>query len=158
MGTSAFLLESYIRIFFFVKSRQKMPKIQKQKNRPADARAVFFNRLSREKLLRGFFLFVFQRRETQASVFVAEFCQTAFFQHFRRAAGPGGVVERIDVEAHDIAGFAPAAARRVFGAVSHDDFDFVVIGMDIGLHGGSSLKSLSGWLFTEIFLIVQAVC
>jgi len=134
----------------------------KRKNRPAEARAVFCSRLSRGNYFAACLSSFFSSLPSLSSVarprpayLLLNFARRPFSS--TRAEPPvhagwfsGSMSRRMT---------SPGLPQRVrvFGAVGHDDFDFVVIGMDIGLHGGSSLKSLSGWLFTEIFLIVQAI-
>src|SRR6185437_15625138 len=85
----------------------------------------------------GGFFGEYEGRGSDAEAFVAllELRQAAAAVEQRlRAAGPGRVGRRIDVEVHRVAFLAPGRARLVFGAVSHDDLDDVVVGMDIGLH------------------------
>src|SRR5580658_615893 len=59
------------------------------------------------------------------------------------AAGPGRVRFRVDVEMQRIARLAPGGPGGEFGAVGHDDFDGVVVGMGVGFHGvGTGLSVL----------------
>src|SRR5580700_12109517 len=59
------------------------------------------------------------------------------------AAGPGRVRFRVDVEMQRIARLAPGGPGGEFGAVGHDHFDGVVIGMAVGFHGvGTGLSVL----------------
>src|ERR1700675_1019904 len=51
------------------------------------------------------------------------------------AAGPGRVRFRVDVEMQRIARLAPGGPGGEFGAVGHDHFDGVVVGMAVGFHG-----------------------
>jgi len=54
------------------------------------------------------------------------------------AAGPGRVRFRVDIEMQRIARLAPGGPGGEFGAVGHDHFDGVVVGMGVGFHGGLS--------------------
>src|ERR1700720_2322018 len=59
------------------------------------------------------------------------------------AAGPGRVRFRVDIEMQRIAWLAPGGPGGEFGAVGHDHFDGVVVGMGVGLHGvGTGLSVL----------------
>src|SRR3984893_15528809 len=59
------------------------------------------------------------------------------------AAGPGRVRFRVDVEMQRIARLAPGGPGGELGAVGHDHFDGVVVGMSVGFHGaGSGLSVL----------------
>src|SRR5581483_4737129 len=49
-------------------------------------------------------------------------------------AGPGRVRLRVDLELHRVARLAPGRARRVFGAIRHDDFDRMIVGVNPVLH------------------------
>src|SRR4029077_12324171 len=51
------------------------------------------------------------------------------------AAGPGRVRFRVDVEMQHIARLAPGGPGGEFGAVGHDHFDGVVVGLGVGFHG-----------------------
>src|SRR5580693_2712159 len=58
-------------------------------------------------------------------------------------AGPGRVRFRVDIEMQRIAGLAPGGPGGEFGAVGHDHFDGVVVGMGVGFHGvGTGLSVL----------------
>src|SRR5580658_334761 len=64
------------------------------------------------------------------------------------AAGPGRVRFRVDVEMQRIARLAPGGPGGEFGAVGHDHFDGVVVGMGVGFHGfgtASGLFVLKDW-------------
>ena len=72
----------------------------------------------------------------EAFEFLVEARQAAAaIQQLLLAAGPGRVRLRIDIEVQRIAGLAPGRPRGEFGAVGHEDFDGVVVGVDIGFHG-----------------------
>src|SRR5580692_1705101 len=59
------------------------------------------------------------------------------------AAGPGRVRFRVDIEMQRIARLAPGGPGGEFGAVGHDHFDGVVVGMGVGFHGvGTGLSVL----------------
>src|SRR5580704_10108804 len=61
-----------------------------------------------------------------------------------RAAGPGRVRLRVDVETHGVAGLAPGRAREELGAVGHDDLDGMITGVGLGLHGSRSSRRPRG--------------
>src|SRR5580704_17995159 len=57
-------------------------------------------------------------------------------------AGPGRMRLRVDVEMQRVARLAPGRPGRELGAVGHDHFDEVVVGMSVRFHG--SLTALAG--------------
>src|SRR5580692_5853728 len=57
-------------------------------------------------------------------------------------AGPGRVRLRVDVEVQRIARLAPGGPGGEFGAVGHDHFDGVVVGMGVGFHGVGTASGL----------------
>src|SRR5580658_7897559 len=62
------------------------------------------------------------------------------------AAGPGRVRFRVDIEMQRIARLAPGGPGGEFGAVGHDHFDGVVVGMAVGLHGvGTGVVCVAGF-------------
>src|ERR1700688_3719287 len=68
---------------------------------------------------------------------------TAAVEQVLLAAGPGGVRFRIDVEMEPIARLAPGGPGGELGAVGHDHFDGVVVGMSVGFHGVGTASGLS---------------
>src|ERR1700692_3224797 len=59
------------------------------------------------------------------------------------AASPGRVRFRVDIEMQRIARLAPGGTGGELGAVGHDHFDGVVVGMGVGFHGvGTGLSVL----------------
>src|SRR5580704_2660981 len=62
------------------------------------------------------------------------------------AAGPGRVRFRVDIEMQRIARLAPGGPGGEFGAVGHDHFDGVVVGMEVGFHGVGTAPGLSALL------------
>src|ERR1700688_3249076 len=59
------------------------------------------------------------------------------------AAGPGRVRFRVDIEMQRIARLAPGGPGGELGAVGHDHFDGVVVGMAVGFHGVGTASSIS---------------
>jgi hypothetical protein len=60
---------------------------------------------------------------------------SASIQHVLVAAGPCRVGGGVDIEVHGVPLFAPSGAGMILGTIGHDDFDGVVIGMNVRLHG-----------------------
>src|ERR1700676_2305893 len=59
------------------------------------------------------------------------------------AAGPGRVRFWVDIQMQRIARLAPGGPGGELGAVGHDHFDGVVVGMGVGFHGaGTGLSVL----------------
>lgn len=80
------------------------------------------------------FLLVSGRRQ-EIPVTAFEFVELALFDNLRGAALPCGVGEGIDIKLEHVPGLAVGAAGLIFRSVGHNDGDFVVIGVYIGLHG-----------------------
>ena len=59
-------------------------------------------------------------------------------------AGPCRMRFGVDIKTQRIAGLAPGGAGLEFAAVGHDHINFMVVGMDVVLHGALIFKKIEG--------------
>src|SRR5450759_3492278 len=105
---------------------------------PRLARGFLLPGLSRDLFL-GFFGLLFVGLEKARELLLEARHAAAAVEQMLLAAGPGRMGLRIDVEMHDIALLAPSGTGGEFAAIGHHNLDGVVVGVDIGLHGASSV-------------------
>src|SRR5690606_30985880 len=82
--------------------------------------------------------------QRQAAETLVELSHAAALIDLARAASPRRVAGRIDVERQRVAFAAPGGARLEHGAVGHLHLDHVVVGVNVGLHGGTSFVHEAG--------------
>src|SRR5690606_23590846 len=93
------------------------------------------------RLVRKTGLLLLQRQAAEALI---ELSHAATLIDLARTASPRRVAGRIDVQRQRVAFAAPGGARLEHGAVGHLHLDHVVVGVNVGLHGGTSFVHEAG--------------